>query len=356
MFWIKKININNFRSIENRSFLFDKHINLLYGPNGVGKTSIIEAVGYTCLGKSLKKAKDKDVLKFDKPYFNIITLLNNGNDDEKAIIYYDGVAKKIKKGEETFKSLSDYVGKYKIVSFIPDDLDIVKGTPGDRRRFLDTYISQMYPIYLKDCINYKKILKSKNDFLKNFNNTSKEKIMLDVLNQKLASLAKQIIIQRKKYINELNCVVENISNKLTKFKELVKICYDFDIDDVNIEKTFQENLKFDIIAKCSTCGPQKDDIRILINEKNSAIYSSQGQIRTAVLALKLAIIDIFSKINDNIIIVLDDVFSELDLERQKDLINLVENRYQTFITCSDLKKIDEKILQKCNIIEITEGE
>ena len=159
MLYIKTVKLNNFRCFKSKNLEFKPNVNILIGDNGCGKTSVVEGVSYLCLGKSFKSAKDKDVLSVNESYFNIISEIISDNEENKVVISYDGNNKRVKNGEVVCKTLSEYVGKYKLIAFSPDDLSIIKGGPSNRRRFIDLFISQCDNRYLKLLVEYKKILK-----------------------------------------------------------------------------------------------------------------------------------------------------------------------------------------------------
>lgn len=355
MIYIKNIKLNNFRCFKTKFFEFKPNINILVGKNGCGKTSVVEAISYLCLGKSFRGSKDKEVLKFEEEYFNIISNIYN-NCESRLVVGYDGKQKRIKNGENIYKTLSEHIGLYKLLAFCPDDLDIVKGSPSVRRQFLDVFISQCDAVYLKTLSEYKKVLKIRNEFLKNINNNQYDKIMFNVINEKLINSGKIIVEMRQKYIDELNLLVEKVSKQLSNNQNKVNLQYNPDIAPTLLQETIINNINLDIMSKITTHGPQKDDINILFDNKEASLYSSQGQIRLSVLAMKLAIYEMFSKQNDNIIIILDDVFSELDETRQKYLMEYIENVGQVFITTTEIDKIPEELKNKSNIIEIKEGE
>jgi DNA replication and repair protein RecF len=356
MFYIKKIKINNFRCFLSKKINLIPGTNVLIGENGCGKTSIAEAIGYVCLGKSFKGAKDKDVLLHNSAYFNIISEVDSGISTENVIISFDGKNKKVKIDENVCQTLSEYVGKYKLISFTPDDLDIIKGSPSERRRFIDMFISQCNNKYLKVVVEYKKYLKMRNEFLKTIENEEYDEIMYSVLTDKLIENAKKIVVFRKKYIEILNNAINKVSNALFNKGEVVLLEYKPDIDEEDVEKSIKNNKKLDILTKQTNRGPQKDDIKVLINQKEASLYASQGQIRLVVLCMKIGMYNIFKEINDNIIVILDDVFSELDQNKQTMLFEYIKNVGQVVITTTDIDKLPVNIVENSNIIEIKEGE
>ena len=355
MFYVKDLKFNNFRCFKSKSFTFDTNINILVGNNGSGKTSVVEGISYLCLGKSFKNAKDKDVLKKQEDYFNIISNICE-KDQKKIIISYDGSQKRIKKDEVICKTLSEHVGVYKLISFCPEDLDIIKGAPSSRRTFLDVFISQYDNIYLKALVEYKKVLKIRNEFLKSIENDSYDKIMLDVLTEKLIQSGKIISELRNKYIKILNEKVKEVSKVLTNDQKEVEIKYLCDVNSEKYDQTIKSVIKHDVLLKTTSRGPQKDDMLITYGKEEASIYSSQGQIRICILAIKLAMFEMFSAIDENVIVILDDVFSELDSKRQVCLMEYIKNVGQVFITTTDIDKLPTNLIKESNIIEIKEGE
>lgn len=352
MIYVKSLKLNNFRCFKSLSLEFKPNINILIGNNGSGKTSVVEAISYLCLGKSFKNDKDKDVLKINEEFFNIVSVIV-GKEDSRIVVGYDGRQKRIRNGEFIYKSLSEHIGKYKLLSFCPDDLDIIKGNPSIRRRFIDVFISQCDSLYLKTLAEYKKILKMRNEFLKNIVNNQYDKVYFDILNERYVKCAEIIINIRKRYFYLLNKYINIVSSSLTTPNTEIKLVYEPDIIDV---EDIKNAYNIDLFSGVSTRGPQKDDFMVLFNNKNANTYASQGQIRICVLSMKLAIYEMFREKYDNIFIILDDVFSELDSEKQIYLMNYIKNVGQVFITTTEIDKIPKQLIDKSNIIEMKDGE
>lgn len=352
MTYVKSLKLNNFRCFKSILLEFKPNINILIGNNGCGKTSIVEAISYLCLGKSFKNIKDKDVLKINEEFFNIISVIV-GKEESRIVVGYDGKQKRIRNGEIIYKSLSEHVGKYKLLSFCPDDLDIIKGNPNNRRRFIDIFISQCDSLYLKTLAEYKKVLKMRNEFLKNIVNNQYDKVYFDVLNERFVKSAEIIINIRKKYFDLLNKYINVVSSSLINSAISIKLVYEPDVIDIN---DIKKACSIDLSSGVSTRGPQKDDFKVLFNDKNAITFASQGQIRLCVLTMKLAIYEMFRENDDNIFIILDDVFSELDKEKQVFLMNYIKNVGQVFITTTEIDKIPKQLIDESNIIEMKDGE
>lgn len=356
MLYIKNIKLNNFRCFKSLNLEFKPKVNILIGNNGAGKTSVVEGISYLCLGKSFRGAKDKEVLKINESYFNVISNINYSNSENKVVVSYDGANKRVKCDEVICKTLSEYVGKYKLISFSPDDLDIIKGGPSFRRRFIDLFISQCDNNYLKLVVEYKKVLKMRNEFLKSIKNQQYDKILFDVITENIIKYGKLIISIREKYISVLNSYVKAISKELSNGKEIIEIAYSPNIDINAYENTVKKYIGYDISSKTTNFGPHKDNLKVSLSGNDASSYASQGQCRLAILSMKLAVYEVFSKIDDNIIIVLDDVFSELDQNRQKYLLEYINKTGQVFITTTDIYKLPDDLIKESNIVEIREGE
>lgn len=351
MFYIKEVKMNYFRCYSSANFKFSKSKNIIIGDNGTGKTTLVEALCYLCLGKSFKNVKDNEVIQIDAPYFNIIGEIEDASKSStsKIVVGYDKKTKKISNNGVFYKTLSEYVGKYKVVSFSPDDLDLIKGSPVVRRRLVDMYLCQKEHQYMKTLSEYKHILKQRNELLKN---KSIDMQYLDVITTALIEKAVYIINKRNEFVEKLSSFVERKSQTLTNGNETVRLEYKPNCNINEICEKFQNDQQLDILTQSTNNGPHRDDIVIYVNSQKASVYSSQGQIRTAVLAIKLSIVEYFKTIDDNIIIILDDVFSELDNFRQINLIESIGQDNQVFITSTNVDNIPENTIKESKIIRI----
>ncbi len=352
---IKKIDLFNFRCYENDSFLFDDGINIIVGDNATGKTSLVEAVYLLGMCKSFRTSKDFDMIKEGQKFYCINgKVITQNEHDISVMCSIDG--KKVSKDGEIYKSLSSYLGEMIIISFTPDDLKLIKGDPKHRRRFLDINLGQIDRIYLENLSNYNRVLKERNEFLKKniFDKepTINQKEMLDVFDNLLYKYGKTIINIRKNFIDKLNEYIKKNVLKISLDKEEGMIEYLPNVLEYEFKKTLNEKRNLDLITKTTNCGPHRDDFVVRINGKNAISYGSQGQQRTLALSIKIGLADFVSDKERDIIVVLDDVFGELDNNRQKDLIKLLGDEHQTFITTTDISQIDEKVLKKAKIIKL----
>ena len=334
---IKKIELKNIRLFENISFNFDKNIVIFIGLNATGKTTILESIYFTCLLKSPRTNNDMELIKF-KTNLGIIKL--NTNKSYKIVLNNE---KKLFINDIEVKKFKDYVGMNNVVMFSPNDLDLVYSSPSVRRKFLDINISQISKQYLNNLNEYKKVLKLRNDILKSENI---DKVLLDVTTNNLIKIAKEIIKFRYEFIKELNDNLVSIGD------EKIVIEYSPSTTIKTIEEDYKKSLDLDIFNKMTNKGPHRDDIRFLIDNKLSD-YASQGQVRTIVLSIKLTLIKIIKKYkNNNPIILLDDVLSELDEVRKNKLFSLLDESYNIFISTTELNDIDKKLLEKAQIIKL----
>lgn len=357
MFYLKKIKLNNFRCYTQSTFDFSPTKTLIIGENAVGKTSLVEGIYYLCFGKSFRDARDMDVLKKNTDFYYISgEFYENEYSNSKVSIGYDKKSKRIQKNSLIYKSISEYVGYFKTIVFSPDDLALIKGAPLERRKFLDINISQLDENYLKNLIEYKKILKQRNEFLKNSTSEEYDHCLLEVLTTSLIEKARYIIQARKKIIQELNPYIEKIAKSISNGQEIVKLTYSPNSFEDELEGNMMLKEKYDLYTQTTNTGPHRDDVEIKINGEDASTYGSQGQIKTAVLAIKLGLTEYIRKNDDKIIIILDDIFSELDVERQKAILQLIALGNQVFITATDLNSIPDDVIGDGKIIKLRKEE
>lgn len=346
--YIKNIKLINFRTYENIKIEFNEKLNILYGDNAVGKTNILESIYISCITKSYRTIKDIECINFNKEFTNIVSEFNNRT---VKIDIKQNNEKNIYENDIKIKKYSDFIGKNTIVVFSPDSMNIIKGSPQKRRKFIDILISQLSKVYFINLQEYNKLVNIKNKLLKE---QDIDYIYLDILNEKLSEKIKYISNQREKYIKILNEKAENIHKKMTNNTEIIKIIYESEFKDKTKEeilKILKESINYDIIKKTSNKGITRDDILIYIDEKEVSKYGSQGQSRTSLLSLEFAEAEILKEDKqDTPIILLDDVFSELDNDRINYLLQFI-NDSQVFITTTDINNIKKSENMKIFKIE-----
>ena len=341
--WIKNIKIKNFRNYEKEEINLEKNINIFYGENAQGKTNIIESIFLCSLGKSFRAKKDIEMIKLNEE--NAIVEIEYEKSDREGKIKIElGNKKNIYLNGIKIKKLSELLGNLNIVIFTPDDINILKGGPENRRKFLDIMISQLRPNYMHVLNLYMKTIDQRNKYLKQIKEENKDEKLLEIWDEKLAEYAIKICEYREEFINKIIKKIEKIHEKITDNKEKIEIKYITECrNKENYLKLLKERKKLDIIKGFTTKGVHRDDFVIYINEKEINIYGSQGQNRTAMLSLKLAELQV---INDEIgeypILLLDDFMSELDKNRRKNFLENIEN---TQVIITGTEKLDIENLE-----------
>lgn len=342
--YLKKLQLTNFRNYENLELEFSENINVFVGNNAHGKTNILESIYLSSITKSYRTNKDIECIKFDSEYFRINHEYILDNDSKIDVeVYLDNTNKKqIKENGIRINKYADFIGTIPLVIFSPDNMDIVRGSPKNRRKFLDILISQLSRSYVISLQEYNKLLALKNNLLKQ-DKLHVDLTYLDLLDEKLAEKIEYIMLYRNKYVDNVEKHATKIQKKLSKGDECLKLKYVSDFlgkSKEDIKKILLNSRENDFFRKTSNKGIGHDDIIVFVNEKEVATYGSQGQNRTALLSMKLAEFEILKEEKENTpIILLDDVFSELDRERINFLIEYV-SKYQVFITTTEIDSID----------------
>lgn len=336
--WISKIKLNNFRNYESQEIDLNDGINLFYGENAQGKTNIIESIFLCSVGKSFRAKKDQELIKFNEKKATIEIEFNKTDRDGKIKFEIEN-RKNISVNGIKLKKLSELLGNINVVIFTPDDIDILKGGPQKRRKFLDVMISQLKPNYMHILNLYLKTLEQRNNYLRQIKFENKNENMLDIWDEKLAEYGIKIFEYRNEFINKIKNKIENIHSKITNNKEKIKIEY---ISNCKNKEEFLEILKnrrkLDIIKGYTTKGVHRDDFSVYVNDTLVNVYGSQGQHRTAILSLKLSELNVvYDEIGEYPILLLDDFMSELDEKRKINFLENIKNA-QVIITCTE--KID----------------
>ncbi len=353
MFYIQKLEIKQFRCYKRADFSFSPFKNIIYGDNATGKTSLVEAIYYLGIGKTFKNTKDVDLITKGTEFMSLKGQIidDSLNEANNIVLSFDGKTKMITKNNKNYPSLSEYLGYFNIVVFSPDDLDLIKGSPNERRRFLDINIGQIDKTYLNALMKLKKIVKERNEYLKTHENSINTEL-LDVYDEAIIEKSLIIIKIRQEFITKLNQLVNKINQDLSSNNEMLEMVYQANCSLDNIHLKARERRQNDLNLKQTTWGPTRDDLSFLINKENANIFASQGQIKTATLSLKLALAELFLQKNSNMIVILDDVFSELDIKRQKKLLSFLDLNIQTFITTTTIDHIDKELLKNSKLIQI----
>ncbi len=360
---IKSLELADFRNYENLKIDFSSGTNILYGDNAQGKTNILEAIYVSATTKSHKGSKDKEIIRFGQEEAHIRTILDRDGAEYRVDMHLrKSKSKGIALDGQKIKRASDLIGKLNVVFFSPEDLGIIKNGPSERRRFMDMELCQLDQIYLNSLSRYNKLVIERNKVLKDLFDHPETKVLLDVQDKQLCEYGSVIIKAREKFIKELSSIISPIHEKLTGKKELLSVYYEPNVEVADFEDKIKLSRKKDMYAGQTTVGPHKDDFSFIIkkpDDESEGIdirkYGSQGQQRTASLSLKLSEIEIVKRFKkDNPVLLLDDVLSELDSNRQNYLLSSIGD-IQTIITCTGLDEFVNNRFEIDKLFKVTEG-
>lgn len=357
--FIKKIILFNYRNYKNLNLSFEKNINIFIGDNAQGKTNILEAIYYCAFAKSHRTSKDKELVNWNKEIAHLgLSISKQRLDKNIEINILKNGKKEIIVNSIKIKKIGELFGIFNVVMFSPEDLKIIKESPGIRRRFLDMEICQFDNKYYYNLVKYNKVLSERNIILKNRNLNID---MLDVYDRQLASYGKYILEMRIRYIDKINFYGNKIHKDITMQKEDIKFEYYSTIKNLDdIENNFYEllvkNRKKDIEKGITSIGPHRDDFLVYINGIEIKSYGSQGQQRTAVLSMKFSSLRIIKDVTSEYpVLLLDDVLSELDFSRKKYILSSIKD-IQTIITCTGISDINEYLDSDYKIYKVKDGE
>ena len=357
--YLKRIKLRNFRNYSNIRISFNKGINIIYGNNAEGKTNLLESIYVLSLTNTFRNSNESDLILKGKDYFSIEGVLKKEKLDTYISINNILNKKHLVIDNSEIHKISDYISNLNTILFTPDDLDIIKGPPMSRRKYLDNEISQLYSNYYIVLLEYEKILKMRNDYLKQF---KIDKNYFDIITTYLIDKSILIFKMRKKFIEKINKYCEQIFYDITGLKEF-KINYkpnfnyeEYSYDKSRILKSYQEKYDIEFKNLSTLYGIHKDDFEFFLNDLNLKYFGSQGQMRVSILALKLSEIEIFKHWkNTTPILLLDDVFSEIDEIKNNNLLKYLNKDLQVIITAVSLNNINNSIIKRAKIFKIEKG-
>ena len=359
---IRNIKLKNFRNYENLDFVLNNRLNIIIGNNAQGKTNILESIYFLSLTKSFFSVNDKVVIKKNCLYARIDGVITSNNGCNNLSILVNSCSKYLKIGNKEIKKSSDYLGYLKVILFSPDNIRLLKEGPSIRRRFLNIEISQLSKRYILILNEFNDLLKQRNEYLKNIRNSLVDKDYMLILNQKFAELAYQIYNFRNDFIVEINKRIKDIYKSIINIDNIeIKYITDIKLNDketmINeIIDRLDRNYDKEILYGSTLIGPQRDDFCILLNGNDISSYGSQGQMRIAILSVKLSEIDIiFNKFGEYPVILLDDIFSELDVDKRNKLIKYLNCDKQVIITTTDIENINEELVNNAKLFKIDNG-
>lgn len=358
---INSLKLTDFRNYESLDINFDSGTNILYGDNAQGKTNILEAIYLSATTKSHKGSKDSDIISFGKDEAHIRTILEKDNVQTRVDMHLRrNKTKGIAVDSVKLKKASELLGLLNIVFFSPEDLSIIKNGPAERRRFIDMELCQLDNFYLYNLNHYNKIINQRNHLLKDLYRNPELKDTLKIWDSQLVSYGNKIIERRIEFIERLNEIISSIHRGISGGRERIIIKYEPNCEADKLEDTIAASYDRDIRLKQTTVGPHRDDMSFIVTDSDGKSidirkYGSQGQQRTAALSLKLSEIELVKKmIGDTPVLLLDDVLSELDSNRQNYLLDSIGD-IQTIITCTGLDEFVDHRFEIDKVYKVTKG-
>ena len=367
---IEELKLKNFRNYQDIFLKINRDNVILVGSNAQGKTNLLESIYYLATGSTPRYAKDRDLINWNSSFFNISAIIENKWQRKTEIELEYANGKKIVKINGVKKNkLQELLGNLNVVMFTPDDLKLIKGSPSDRRGFLNKEISQLSSQYFYYLAQYNKVVEQRNTVLKSYaqSKSNSQLELLSIWDNQLIYYGVKIISIRIKFIANISQFASEYHHRISSEEEKLALEYQCNIghftsesDVKEIEKLFYDKLvgaRKEELARYSTVvGPHRDDLLFLINEKEIKNYGSQGQQRSAVLSLKLAQIKLFKEKTDTYpVLLLDDVMSELDQQRRKILLEYTSNNVQTFISTTHLHSFSDSLISNAQVIEVKNG-
>ena len=360
---INKLNLRNFRNYLDLEIEFNDKLNIIIGNNAQGKTNILEAIYFLSITKSFLSVNEKTLIYRDMEFSSVRGEIVNSNFNKKLSILINGNGKKIEVNQKLVKRNIDYLGNLRVIIFSPDDIRLLKDSPGNRRRFLNIELSQLYEKYVKLLSEFNIILKQRNEYLKIIKNGNFNQDYYNILNEKYVDLSVSIYLYRNNFIDMINEYIGDKYYFISGDKDLVvKYMSDIEISDRDTMKNNMltkliDSKNREVIYGNTLIGPHKDNFCFYLNENNLSLYGSQGQLKMSILALKMAEIDVFKRVTgETPVLLLDDIFSELDIEKRNKLIKFLNDDVQTIMTTTDLSEIDDELVRIANIYKIENGQ
>ena len=354
--YVEKIEVKNFRNYDAMTLALDQGTNIFYGNNAQGKTNILEAVYLCGTTKSHRGSRDKDMIRFGEDESHIRMIVRKQDVPYRIDMHLKkNRAKGIAVNEVPIKKASELFGIVNFVCFSPEDLNMVKNGPAERRRFLNVELCQINRLYMDDLTKYNKILEQRNRTLKELQYRRDYQDMLDIWDEQLLFFGLRIIEEREKFLGYLNEIVRDIHGSLTNKNGHIELIYEPDTTKNDFSIKLREARDRDTHMKSTTVGPHRDDFAIRVNDIDIRRFGSQGQQRTSALSIKLSEIEILKqKTKDTPILLLDDVLSELDSNRQNYLLKSISH-IQTLITCTGLDDFIENRFPINQVYEVISG-
>lgn len=373
---LKTITLTNFRNYEQGTLQFSPHVNIFIGNNAQGKTNLLESIYFLALARSHRTSKDTELIRFGEQFAKVSGIVESRSQEIQLDLNLSEQGKQAKSNHIERKKLSDYIGTMNVIMFAPEDLELVKGSPAVRRNFIDRELGQMDKIYLFHLTQYQRILKIRNEYLKQLRRKKvKDLLYLEILTEQLAAEGAEVLARRLNFTERLEVWAQQILSEISLQKEQLTITYQSSL--TNTEKMFTETepeqltkelyeafitaykkaQEKEIDQGITTIGPHRDDLTFFINGQDVQKFGSQGQQRSTSLSVKLAEIELMKEqTGEYPILLLDDVLSELDDQRQTHLLYSIQKKVQTFLTTTSIEGVRTELLTQPKLFEIHQGE
>lgn len=364
---LTELHLHHFRNYEEQTVHFAPGVNVLIGHNAQGKTNMLEAIYALSLTRSHRTNNDRELINWQEQTASISGIVQKATGKVPLELQFTKDGKRAKVNHLEQARLSSYIGQLNAILFAPEDLSLVKGAPSIRRRFMDMEFSQMSSKYLYNASQYRSLLRQRNKYLKQLKyGQQHDQVLLDVLSDQLAAYGAEIVVARWHFLRQLEKWAADLHYQISLNAEKLRLVYATQLQ-VTAETTvdaayqqllavYQENKQREIEQGSTMFGPQRDDLRFMVNGKNVHSFGSQGQQRTTALAVKLAEIDLMKEqTGEYPLLLLDDVLSELDTIRQTHLLTAIQNKVQTFLTTTSLSDVARQLINEPTIFNIENG-
>lgn len=364
---LNKLELAHYRNYESLSFSFPKNLNIFLGENAQGKTNLLESIYVLAMTRSHRTNNEKDFIQWGADFARLNGEIQRNARPVELEMSISNKGKRTKINRLEQKKLSDYLGELNVVLFAPEDLYLIKGAPQMRRRFIDMELGQIDNRYLFYLTTYQRVLKQRNKYLKQLSSEKEPDLTyLTILSEQLAEAGSHVLFLRLQFIKKLEGWSQEIHQSITDQRETLRIEYQSSLkvteeqSQAELETIFltelTTNFKREIFTQNTSIGPHRDDLLFFIDDKNVQTFGSQGQQRTAALSLKLAEIELIkAEIGEYPILLLDDVMSELDDERQIHLLKTIADKVQTFVTTTTLKHLSDRLMNQPDIFIVSDG-
>lgn len=365
---LQELSLRHFRNYADLKLDFAPGVNVLLGENAQGKTNLLEAIYVLALTRSHRTSKDRELIQWHQKQAVVAGRVKKRVETLPLQVEIDQKGKRVQLNHLYQQRLSAYIGGLNVVLFAPEDLELVKGAPQIRRRFMNMEFGQMSPQYLHVTNQYRTLLIQRNNYLRQLKyGEQTDKVLLGVLSDQLAAAGAQVSYQRYQMIKRLEKWAQSLQQQISVQKEQLAIKYvsQLQIDDQQdtdslqdqLQDFYHQHLDHEIEMGTTLMGPQRDDIQFLVNGQNVQRYGSQGQQRTTALAVKLAEIDLIKEqTGEYPLLLLDDVLSELDNDRQTNLLAAIQDKVQTFLTTTSLSGVAKELIKTPTIFHIQHGQ